>query len=118
MKTLLFVLSILLLLSVSACVHKPDIQQGNVITQEMLQKLTIGMDPRQIMGIAGTPLLVDPFRKDRWDYLYSMKSGESVTLQASHISLYFTDQKLSDIKIHQQPLNADDIRSMETSRKK
>ncbi len=57
--------------------YKIDIQQGNYVTQEMLAKLKPGMTRSQVRFALGTPLLVDPFRTDRWDYVYTLqKSGE------------------------------------------
>ncbi len=63
-----------LLLSFSACsVHKIDIQQGNIIEDEQLEELHIGMRRQQILHLLGTPLIQDPFRPDRWDYVYYFK---------------------------------------------
>jgi outer membrane protein assembly factor BamE len=50
--------------------YKIDIQQGNVITQEMVSKLKPGMTRSQVTFILGTPLVSDPFRPERWDYVY------------------------------------------------
>ena len=41
--------------------YKIDIQQGNVINQEMLNKLEPGMDKKRVKFIMGTPVIVDPF---------------------------------------------------------
>lgn len=57
--------------------YKMDIQQGNVVTQEMLAKLKPGMTPSQVRFVLGTPLLVDPFHGNRWDYVYRyQKAGK------------------------------------------
>jgi len=50
--------------------HRIDIQQGNVVTQEMVAKLKPGMTRQQVRFVLGTPPIVDPFRQDRWDYVY------------------------------------------------
>lgn len=55
--------------------HKIPIQQGNVVTQEMLAKLKPGMTPNQVRFVLGSPLVVDPFRNDRWDYVYRLETG-------------------------------------------
>lgn len=107
-----------LMLLLNACVHKLDIQQGNVITQEMLAKLSPGMEPRQVIGVVGTPLVVDPFSKKRWDYVYSMKSGRSDDRQFSYITLLFKDGKLDNILVHEKPLKEAQIRSMERNNRK
>ena len=43
--------------------YKIDIQQGNVIEQDMINKLKPGMDKNQVKFIMGTPVIVDPFFK-------------------------------------------------------
>ncbi|GAA6132698.1 outer membrane protein assembly factor BamE [Halopseudomonas sabulinigri] len=74
-------------------VYKIDVQQGNVVTQEMVDQLRPGMTQRQVRFIMGTPLLQDTFHPDRWDYLYSMKSGRQDRVQ-ERISLNFEDNRL------------------------
>ena len=56
-------------------IYSPDIQQGNVVTQEEINKLEPGMSKAQVRYLLGTPLLVDVFHQDRWDYIYSMQEG-------------------------------------------
>jgi len=59
--------------------YKIDIQQGNYVTQDMIAKLQPGMSRSQVRFALGTPLIVDPFRTDRWDYAYVLyKQGELV----------------------------------------
>ncbi len=56
--------------------YRIDVQQGNYITQDMLVKLKPGMSRSQVRFALGTPLIVDPFRNDRWDYFYMLhKAG-------------------------------------------
>lgn len=67
------------LLALAGCsfpgVYKIDIQQGNVVTQDMIDQLRPGMTRRQVRFIMGNPLLVDTFHANRWDYLYSLQPG-------------------------------------------
>lgn len=67
------------LLALAGCsfpgVYKIDIQQGNVVTQDMINQLRPGMTRRQVRFIMGNPLLTDTFHADRWDYLYSLQPG-------------------------------------------
>lgn len=59
--------------------HRIDIQQGNVVTQEMVSKLKPGMTRQQVRFVMGTPPIVDAFHKDRWDYVYYLsKAGKVV----------------------------------------
>jgi len=89
-----------------------DIQQGNVLTQETLDKLVVGMEMRKVHGLAGTPLVSDPFRTDRWDYIYSFKHGITKEKQYSYVTLYFEKNILVDIKVHAEPLKLEEINSL------
>lgn len=75
-------------------VYKINIQQGNVITPEMIDQLRPGMSKRQVIFIMGTPLIHDPFHQNRWDYLYSASLKGKIREQ-ERIALYFEDEKLS-----------------------
>ena len=86
--------------------HKIDIQQGNVVDQEMLDQLKPGMDKKQVKFIMGTPVLIDPFHSERWEYIYSFQEGGTVREQR-HITLHFENDKLAyisgDIEISNIP---------------
>lgn len=74
-----------------------DIQQGNFVTQEMVAKLQPGMTRSQVRFALGTPLVVDPFRDDRWDYVYVyMKRGEVV--EKRRLVIVFKDDNLARIE--------------------
>ena len=78
-KHLLTSLTFVGLLALAGCsfpgVYKIDIQQGHVVTQDMIDQLRPGMTRRQVRFIMGNPLLVDTFHANRWDYLYSLQPG-------------------------------------------
>ncbi len=76
--------------------YKIDIQQGNVVSQAMLDKLKPGLDKQQVRFIIGSPILVSPFDTERWDYLYSYQVRGGIRRQR-HISLQFEDGKLAGI---------------------
>lgn len=73
--------------------YRPDIQQGNFVSQEMIQQVKVGQTREQIMFILGTPLLQDVFHKDRWDYPFYLARGNG-ELTTSRVTLYFKDNKL------------------------
>lgn len=73
--------------------HRVEIQQGNLVTQEAISKLKPGMTPSQVRFVLGTPLVVDPFHKDRWDYAYMLKKGGEVVEQR-RITVLFENDKL------------------------
>jgi len=75
-------------------VYKIDVEQGNIVTQDMVEQLKPGMTRRQVRFILGTPLLEDPFNQDRWDYPYVKRNGLKV-LSESRLMVYFDGDKLA-----------------------
>jgi len=92
-KLLLTSLTLTGLFALAGCsfpgVYKIDIQQGNVVTQDMIDQLRPGMTRRQVRFIMGNPLLTDTFHANRWDYLYSIQPGGGQRLQ-ERISVNFS----------------------------
>lgn len=85
----------------SACsgvptVHKIDIQQGNVVTQDMVSRLKVGMTRSQVRFVMGTPLVTDAFHPDRWDYVYRYLKADKL-LEQRHVTLFFSGDALSRI---------------------
>lgn len=77
--------------------HKIDIQQGNQVTSEMLAKLKPGMTPSQVRFVLGTPLLVDPFHANRWDYVYRLERAGKL-LEQRRIVVVFENESLKGIE--------------------
>lgn len=78
-------------------VYRQDIQQGNVLTQDMVNQLRPGLSKQQVRFIMGTPMLVDVFHQDRWDYLYTMARGWG-EMEEKRIHLYFKNGHLERIE--------------------
>jgi outer membrane protein assembly factor BamE len=74
--------------------YKMDIQQGNYVTQEMVAKLKPGMSRAQVRFALGTPLVVDPFHAERWDYVYVLQKGGKIVEQRRLIVLFDGDKLL------------------------
>jgi len=93
-KLLLTSLTFVGLLALAGCsfpgVYKIDIQQGNVVTQDMIDQLRPGMTRRQVRFIMGNPLLQDTFNTNRWDYLYTLQPGGGQR-QQERMSVFFND---------------------------
>lgn len=73
--------------------HRIDVQQGNVVTQDMLARLEHGMDRNKVRAIMGTSLVKDVFNQDRWDYVYMMKAGGEARA-ARRVTLFFEGDRL------------------------
>lgn len=87
-------------------VHRIDVQQGNVISQEQVDQLKPGMSKRQARFTLGTPMIADVFNQDRSDYVYRMAPGRGEIEQHS-ITLHFVDDALThtegDFRPNPQP---------------
>lgn len=99
MKILLMIMA----LALAGCSNTPmlplkpyriDIQQGNFVTQDMVAKLKPGMTRSQVRFALGTPLIVDPFRNDRWDYFYMMHKAGELTEQRAVTVIFRGDELL------------------------
>lgn len=77
-------------------VHKIDVQQGNVITQEMVAQLRRGMDKKKVQYIMGTPVIRDTFHAERWDYLYTYQERGGA-VEKRRVTLVFADDKLDRV---------------------
>lgn len=83
-------------------VYKVDVDQGNIISQEVIDQLRPNMTKQQVQFVLGTPLLVDVFHQNRWDYVYSQQPGGDARTQ-SRISLFFRDDRLTGVQGDYRP---------------
>jgi outer membrane protein assembly factor BamE len=87
-----------------------DVQQGNVITQEMVAQLRPGMDKKKVNFIMGSPAIMDTFHGDRWDYVYTFQSGRGRP-EKRRVTLYFENNLLArvdgDVKTAEGPIDVD-----------
>ena len=74
--------------------HKVTVQQGNIVNQEMVDQLRPGMTRSQVRYILGTPLLMDTFDQNRWDYYYSIKPPGRQEMR-ERITVYFEGNTLT-----------------------
>lgn len=91
--------SLLLLLMLSACggdpawlprAHKITIQQGNLINEEQLARVEVGMQREIVRNLIGTPVQINPFRDNSWDYVYTQgPAGAAIT--AKRVTIEFDD---------------------------
>jgi outer membrane protein assembly factor BamE len=81
----------------SGITYRIPIQQGNVLDQDRVDQLQPGMAKRQVRHIMGTPMLVDPFHQDRWDYLYRNRPPRGET-EMRRVSLFFENDQLLRIE--------------------
>ena len=75
-------------------VHKINIQQGHIITQEMVDQLQPGLTKRQVRFVLGNTLLPDPFRDDHWNYYYSLRRGADDSFTQHLFTVHFNGDSL------------------------
>lgn len=89
-----FLTILLSFLFISACsipqVYKLTVQQGNIVTQDMVDNLKEGMTKRQVAYVMGTPLIKSPYQQDRWDYIYTLERRDVIVNQYQ-ITVFFED---------------------------
>jgi outer membrane protein assembly factor BamE len=83
-------------------VYRMPVQQGNIVTEEMIDAVQPGMTKRQVRYLLGTPLLLDMFHQDRWDYTYTMKRGDN-PMVVKRLTLWFKDDALERIDGDMRP---------------
>ena len=69
--------------------YKIDVQQGNVLTQEMVSQLKPGLTKDQVRFILGTPMLIDVFHPNRWDYVYRLQKGNTGAVEMRKFTAFF-----------------------------
>lgn len=83
-------------------VHKLNMQQGNIIDQDKLDQLEVGMSRAQAQFVMGTPLVSDTFDLDRWDYVYELRRADGEIIRRT-VTLRFSDGVLTQIRGAVQP---------------
>ena len=91
------VLALSIALAASGClkIYSPEVQQGNIVNQEMIDKLKPGMTRAQVRFVLGTPLVVDPFHSDRWDYVYFYKPSHNGAPETRRLTVIFDGDALA-----------------------
>lgn len=88
------------MLGLSGCadwVYRQDIQQGNVLEEEDLNQLALGMTKRQVAVLLGSPSVQSPFHADRWDYVNTYaRRGQAFVSRT--LTLVFAEDALVSIE--------------------
>jgi outer membrane protein assembly factor BamE len=83
--------------------YRPDVQQGNVVTKEMVDQLRTAMTRDQVRFLLGTPLLTSVFHLERWDYVYFLKRGKGDERQLRKLTVLFRDGRLERFETDEMP---------------
>lgn len=95
MQKLLILLIAAAALAAGGCsIHRPAVQQGNVLDPEAVAQLKPGLSKRQVRFILGDPLVADPFHPQRWDYVYRLKERAKEPVR-QRVTIYFDGDVVS-----------------------
>jgi outer membrane protein assembly factor BamE (lipoprotein component of BamABCDE complex) len=86
----------------SLAVYKIDVNQGNYLSQDMVDKLKVGMTKPQVKVLLGTPLVSSAFRDNRWDYVYEFARQGRVR-EHRQFTVYFDEDKVARWEGDQMP---------------
>ncbi len=82
----------------AACVFRIDIQQGNLLDDEDVNQVEVGMTRSQVQFLLGTPAVTDSFHRDRWDYTYYYRHGRSREVEQRWMVVYFEDERVARVE--------------------
>jgi outer membrane protein assembly factor BamE len=85
-------------LALSACVYRIDIQQGNLLDEEDINQVDLGMTRSQVQFLLGTPMIADSFHRNRWDYAYYYRQGRSREADRRWVVVYFENDRVQRIE--------------------
>ncbi|TDJ43822.1 MAG: outer membrane protein assembly factor BamE [Gammaproteobacteria bacterium] len=87
-----------LLVLMSACVYRLDVQQGNLLEEHDIDAVQVGMTRSQVRFLLGTPVVEDTFHQDRWDYIYYFRQGRKRVTDRSWLIVYFDGDRVREIR--------------------
>jgi len=87
-----------LVLALGGCVYRLDIQQGNLLDAEQVEQLEVGMTRSQVRFLLGTPMVIDSFDANRWDYVYSLRRGHERKVTKRHLVVWFDGDVVTRIE--------------------
>ena len=88
---------VLTILALTACVYRIDIQQGNLLDDDDVVQIEVGMTRSQVQFLLGTPMVADSFHRDRWDYAYYFRRGRSPDLIQRWVVVHFENDRVSRV---------------------
>jgi len=98
MRLVIRLAAVVLAASAAGCIYRMDIQQGNLLDPEQVDQVEVGMTRSQVRFLLGTPMVIDTFDPDRWDYVYSLRRGHSRKVARRHLVVWFEGDTVTRIE--------------------
>src|SRR4029078_6675275 len=84
-------------------VYMLDINQGNYLSQDMVDKLKVGQTKAQVRAQLGPRLFLSLFRDNRCDYVYEF-TRQGIVREHRTFTVYFVDDKLARWEGDEMPI--------------
>ena len=93
---------LVVIITISGCVYRPDLQQGNLLNIENIDRVQIDMTKSQIKYLLGGPVIGTPYKENRWDYIYyyqpRMGPESDESTQRYWLVIFFEDDRVVRIE--------------------
>ncbi len=78
--------------------YKVDVTQGNIISEQKVSQLKLGMTKVEVQQLLGKSLIDPDETSNQWKYLYLHQPGYG-RLQKKTLKLRFSDEKVSNFQV-------------------
>lgn len=82
----------------ASCVYRLDIQQGNLLEEDAIDQVTVGMSRSAVQFLLGTPMVADAFHQDRWDYAYYLRRGRARDIDRRWVIVHFESDRVARVE--------------------
>ncbi|MBA2654192.1 MAG: outer membrane protein assembly factor BamE [Gammaproteobacteria bacterium] len=103
-KIITFLSATCIVFTLTACtqttwLYRVNVQQGNIVTADMIHQLHLGMTKDAVTDLIGPPVLMDTFNDNRWTYIYTYKPGRGKYVER-RVVIYFKNDRISHLSTH------------------
>lgn len=91
-------LLVFVLLLSSCTIYRLDVHQGNILKQEDMAKLRVGMNQREVRDVIGSPTVRDVLAEEQWVYPYFFKPGYGEGERRTVILVFDKEGKLKEVR--------------------
>ena len=77
--------------------YRPPVQQGNIMTTDMIKQLKVGMTKDQVANVFDYPVLDNPFAGNTWTYVYTMQPSRGKS-EKKILIIHFSNGKVASFE--------------------
>jgi outer membrane protein assembly factor BamE len=95
--------------------YRMEVVQGNVVTQDMVEKLRPGQTRDQVRNLLGAPVLNDIFHATRWDYVFTIRR-QGAEPQQRRVTVFFDGDRVKSFEAGQVPTEREFVASIDAAK--